>query len=83
MYIYLVYFIFYLNSDGEVQENDEIDEEDQVYSTWAKRKVVEEQKFIYILKEKQIKKVRDIKEVKDEQQCQLKYRNRKLQTNIL
>ena len=71
--------VFYQNtySEGEVQENDEIDEEDQVYSHWAKRKVVEEQKFVHIFKEKQVKKLKDIKEIKDEHKSQKKYRNRK------
>ena len=64
-------------SEGEIQEHDEVDEEDLVYSHWAKRKVVEEQKFLHIFKEKNIKKLEDLKEIKDEQQCQQKYRNRK------
>ena len=39
--------------------------------------MVEEQKFVHIFKEKQVKKLTDIKEFKDEHKSQKKYRNRK------
>ena len=42
--------------------------------------MVEEQKFMHILKDKQVKNLKDIKEIKDEHKSQKKYRNRKFKT---
>ena len=45
--------------------------------------MVEEQKFVHIFKEKQIKNLKDIKEIKDECKSQKKYKNRKFQISGL
>ena len=68
-------------SEGEVQDNNENDEQ-EMNSAMAKRKVVDERKFKVVFEEKEMKTIKEIKIVKDKEKTQKKFRSRKLQDNV-
>ena len=68
-------------SEGEVQDNNENDEQ-EMNSAMAKRKVVDEIKFKGVFEEKEMKTIKEIKIVKDKEKTQKKFRSRKLQDNV-
>ena len=68
-------------SKGEVQDYNE-DDEQEMNSAMAKRKVVDERKFKGVFEEKEMKTIKEIKIVKDKEKTQKKFRSRKLQDNF-
>ena len=68
-------------SKGEVQDYNE-DDEQEMNSAMAKRKVVDEIKFKGVFEEKEMKTIKEIKIVKDKEKTQKKFRSRKLQDNF-
>ena len=68
-------------SEGEVEDYNE-DDEQEMNSAMAKRKVVDEIKFKGVFEEKEMKTIKEIKIVKDKEKTQKKFRSRKLQDNV-